>query len=371
MIVSSERLLGPDGSFAPGWVRVDTDRGLVAEIGAGQAPGPVDVTGEYVVPGLVDIHCHGGSGASFATTDPEEARAALALHHRHGTTSVVGSLVTAGPEELERQVAALVPLAEGGEITGIHLEGPWLSPLHRGAHDPGQLRPPTREEVERLLHAARGHLRMVTIAPELPGAMEAISLLRQAGVVVAVGHTDCDADGLREAVRAGASVVTHLCNAMRPIHHRDPGPIPAALAEEDLTVELIVDGVHVHPEVVSLLHRASRARVALVTDAMAAAGCPDGSYELGSLAVEVVDGVARLEGSDSLAGSTLTLARAVRTARAAGIPTADTLVAATSTPARALGLDRGTLAPGAPADLLTLDEDLVPTGVWRAGQLLS
>ena len=283
----------------------------------------------------------------------------------------MASLVTAAPDDLLRQVETLVPLAREGEIAGVHLEGPWLSPLHRGAHDPELLRPPTRDEIEALLRAAEGHLRMVTIAPELPGALEAITLLREAGVTVAVGHTDCDADGLREAVRAGAGVVTHLCNAMRPIHHRDPGPIPAALAEPELTVELIVDGVHVHPDVVTLLQRGARARVALVTDAMAAAGCPDGAYQLGGLAVSVVDGVARLEDSDALAGSTLTLDRAVRTAHAAGVPLVDAVVAATLTPARALGLDRGALVPGAPADLLVLGEDLVPTSIWREGKLLT
>lgn len=367
MIVAGERLLGPDGSFGPGWVRIDPARGVVAEVGTGPSPGAAESTWPYVVPGLVDIHCHGGAGASFATTDPDEARAALALHRRHGTTSVVASLVTAAADDLRRQVDTLVPLAEAGEIAGIHLEGPWLSPRHRGAHDPDLLRQPDGAEVEQLLHAGRGHLRMVTIAPELPGAPEVIGLLREAGVTVAVGHTDCDADGLRDAVRAGASVVTHLCNAMRPIHHREPGPVTAALAEEGLTVELIVDGVHVHPEVVALLHRASRARVALVTDAMAAAGCADGAYTLGGLGVDVVDGVARLRGGDALAGSTLTLDRAVRTAHAAGLPLADALVAATRTPARALGLDRGTLLPGRPADVVALDEQLAPVAVWRAG----
>lgn len=370
VFLSSERMLGSDGEFAPGWVRVDPARGVIAGLGAGDAPGPVEASGAYLVPGLVDMHCHGGDGASFATTDPDEARTALGLHRRHGATSVMASLVTAGVADLEAQIATLVPLAQSGEIVGIHLEGPWLSPLHRGAHDPELLRPPSREDVERLVRVAQGHLRMVTLAPELPGALEAIALLRRAGVVVAVGHTDADADGLRSAVRAGASVVTHLCNGMRGIHHREPGPVTAAIAEEDLTVELIVDGLHLHPEIVQLLHRASRARIALVTDAMAAAGCGDGRYQLGSLGVEVSDGAARLVEGGSLAGSTLTLDRAIRIAHAGGIPLHDAVVAATATPARALGLDRGTLAPGAPADLLLLDGGLEPAAVWRSGRLI-
>ncbi len=252
-------------------------------------------------------------------------------------------------------------------MAGLHLEGPWLSPQHLGAHDPDLVHPPTAQEVERLLEAAQGQLRMVTLAPELPGAMETISTLRQAGVVVAVGHTDCDADQLRAAVRAGASVVTHLCNAMRPIHHRDPGPITAALATPGLTVELIVDGVHIHPDVVALLHRASRARVALITDAMAAAGCGDGAYQLGGQAVEVTDGTARLTGGGSIAGSTLTLDRALRTAHRAGVPVEAAAVAATRTPAATLGLPQGQLRPQAPADLLALDEALLPVAVWHRG----
>lgn len=367
MYLAGESMLGVDGLLEPGWVRIDVDQGVIAEVGMGQAPGQAETSGAYLLPGLVDMHCHGGGGATFATTDPDEARTAIALHRAHGTTSVMASLVTATIEDLEHQMATLVPLAQSGEIIGIHLEGPWLSPHHRGAHDPDLLHAPTRAEVERLITTGEGHLTMVTIAPELPGALEAIAVLRQAGVTVAVGHTDCDAAGLRQAVQAGASVVTHLCNAMRPIHHRDPGPVTAALAAEGVTVELIADGVHLHPEVLALLHRAAQSRVALVTDAMAAAGSADGHYRLGSLGVDVVAGIARLEGGGSIAGSTLTLDRALRTAHHAGLPLAHAAVAATQTPAQALGLNAGTIAPGRPADLVLLDDTLNVAEVWRDG----
>lgn len=374
MIIASPRILLPDGSLRPGRVRTEGPRiAQVALDGASDsAQESADLTVPILAPGLVDMHCHGGGGASFATTDPDEARAAVDLHHRHGSTSVVASLVTAPVDVLEQQLATLAPLVREGSgvLAGLHLEGPWLSPQRPGAHDPSLLRHPDAADVDRLVAAADGQLRMVTLAPELPGATEAITRLVDAGVVVAVGHTDCDADGLRAAVAAGATVVTHLLNAMRPIHHREPGPVTAALAEQSLTLELIVDGIHVHPEVVDLLHRATRAKIALITDAMAAAGCGDGSYTLGSLQVEVRDGAARLAGGGSIAGSTLTLDRAVRGAVATGVPLGAALRSATSVPARALGIDAGSVQVGAPADLVALDDDLVPVQVWRGGDTL-
>lgn len=374
MRLSSTHMLWPDGQLAPGWVRVDG--GIITEVArTPELPpvGPGSVHTAYLAPGLVDIHCHGGGGATFATTDPQEARAAAAMHHRHGSTSVIASLVTASAADLLAQVATLVPLAREGLVAGIHLEGPWLSPLHRGAHDPELLRAPEMSEVEALLEAAQGHLRMVTLAPELPAAGEVLDRLVRAGVSVAIGHTDADATQTAAAIAAGARVVTHLCNAMRPVHHRAPGPIPTALADPGVTVELIVDGVHVDPLVLGLLARGARARVALVTDAMAAAGCADGRYLLGTLPVEVVDGIARLVPEDgsrtpgAIAGSTLTLDRAVRNAvrLVDGMSPDTALDAATRVPAAALGLSAGTIEVGRRADLVLLDEQLTPVQVWR------
>lgn len=353
LLLASPRRLTPDGTLAPGWVRVRA--GVVQEQGYGAPPASADLEAAYLSPGLVDVHCHGGGGHTFATTDPAEAQAAAAVHRAHGTVSVMASLVTATVDELEAQVRTLVPLAREGVVSGIHLEGPWLSPLHRGAHDPDLLLDPTPADLRRLLAAAEGQLRMVTLAPELPGALETIGTLVDHGVVAAVGHTDADADQFRAAVDAGARMVTHLCNAMRPVHHRAPGPIVTALNDPRVTVELIADGVHVDPAVLDLLARSARSDVVLVTDAMAAAAAGDGRYRLGALDVEVVGGVARLAGGGSIAGSTLTLDRAVRTAVGSGIPPARALTAATLAPAAALHLRPR------PAGLLAWDEHLHPT----------
>lgn len=365
-LIVAERLLLPDGRLVPGWVRVR--EGLVVETGTGARPGPADLSVPVLSPGFVDVHCHGGGGASFSSSDPDDPSVAASTHLRHGTTTLLASLVTAGEDELREQVVRLAELAARGVVAGIHLEGPWLSPLHRGAHDPAQLRSPDPGEVDALLHAADGHLRMVTLAPELDGGTEAVGRLVRAGVTVAVGHTDADGPQLRAAVDAGASVVTHLCNGMRPIHHRRPGPVVEALADPRLTVEVIADGVHVHPDVVDLVRRSARSQVALVTDAMAAAGGEDGRYTLGRLEVEVRHGVARLVEGGSIAGSTLTMDRAVRTAVGAGWPVAAALTAATSTPARAIGLCAGTIQVGRPADLVALDDELTVLRVLRGGR---
>lgn len=369
MILTSDKVLHPDGILRPG--RVTVEGGLVTEVEplSASAARSAGSHTAYLTPGMVDMHCHGGGGAAFATTDPEEVRRAARTHHRTGTATVTASLLTAPMPTLLEQVRTLVPLVDEGVVAGIHLEGPWLSPDHHGAHDPSLLRGPEVTDVRALLEAGQGRISMVTLAPELPGAEAVVRLLVAAGVRVAVGHTDCDGEGLQRAVDWGARVVTHLCSAMRPIHHRDPGPVPVALADDRLTVELIVDGIHLHPQVVGMLTRAARSRIALVTDAMAAAGSGDGRYRLGALPVDVVDGVARLEGG-GLAGSTLTLDRAVRTAVGYGMSPASALVAATATPARTLGLAAGVLRAGASADLVAWDESLHPVRVWRAGHEL-
>ncbi|KUG53370.1 N-acetylglucosamine-6-phosphate deacetylase [Serinicoccus chungangensis] len=368
MVLSGEQVLWPDGTLAGGWVAVEGDR--ITQVGRGAPLYPADRHTPFLAPGFVDMHCHGGGGHTFATTDPEEVHAAAATHHAAGTTTVVASLVSADPQTLLEQVRALAPLVRGTMIAGIHLEGPWLSPLHRGAHRLEDLRHPDPAEIDALLEAGAGTICMVTLAPELPGGMEAVRRFVAAGVVVAVGHTDADADQLREAVDAGATVVTHLFNAMRPLHHRDPGPVVAALADPRLAVELIVDGVHVHPDVVELTVRSTLSRIVLVSDAMAGAAAADGRYRLGPMDVEVVDGVARTLDNGSIAGSTLTLDRAVRTGVAAGVARCAALLSATWGPARTLGLDAGQLAPGHRADVVGLDRDLEVRLVLRHGEVL-
>ncbi len=362
VLVSSPQMLFPDDVLRPGWVRLEA--GKVGEVGTGRPPGTADLECAYLTPGFVDVHCHGGGGHSFATTDPDEAVMAAAAHREHGSTAVMASMVTASIDELETQVATLAPLARDGVVAGIHLEGPWLSPSHRGAHDPHLLRNPLPADIDRLLAVADGQLRMVTLAPELPGAHLAIEQLTRQGVVVAVGHTDANSVQLRAAVDAGARVVTHVCNAMRPILHRQPGPVAAALNDRRVAVELVADGVHVHPEMVALLTRAALGDVLLVTDAMAAAGADDGPYRLGSLDVDVVDGVARLRDGGAIAGSTLTMDRAVRTAVFCGMPPERALASATRLPAQALGLPRAEFVTGGAGPVLALDEAFEPLVVW-------
>jgi N-acetylglucosamine-6-phosphate deacetylase len=325
----------------------------------------VDLGGRYLAPGFVDMHVHGGGGASFL----DDPRAAVAFHQRHGTTTCLASLVTAPIPELATQVSALTPLVADGVIAGVHLEGPFLAAARCGAHDPALLRAPARADVATLLDA--GPVRMVTIAPELPGAPEAIRQVVDGGTVAAIGHTDATYDEARAGLAAGATVGTHLYNAMRPLHHREPGVI-TALLDSDVTLELVVDNVHIHPALVSWTVRVAAAgRIALITDAIAAAGVGDGAYRLGGLEVTVLDGVARLTQGGSIAGSTLTLDAALRHTVASGVPLVDAVAALTSVPAQALGLDAGTLSVGAAADLVVLSPSLEVDGVMARGEWIS
>ncbi|HET9141206.1 N-acetylglucosamine-6-phosphate deacetylase, partial [Actinophytocola sp.] len=255
-LIAGGRVVTPGGVLDPGWVLVEG--GAISAVGTG-APPPaeevVDATGAWVVPGFVDIHCHGGGGESFAGAEPDRVRRAVAAHRRHGTTTLLASLVSRPVPELARQVAELAELVEDGLLTGIHLEGPFLSTARCGAHDPAILRPPDEDAVNTLLAAGRGAVRMVTIAPELDGALPAVKQLVGAGVLAAIGHTDATEAQVLPAVDAGASVATHLFNGMRPLHHREPGPIGTLLDDERVTVELICDLVHVHPSVIRLAAR--------------------------------------------------------------------------------------------------------------------
>jgi N-acetylglucosamine-6-phosphate deacetylase len=357
--VAAEHVVTEQGVLDDAVLVLDGDR-IVKVAGDDRSAGVERLQG-WLVPGFVDTHCHGGGGADYATTDVEEARRAAAFHLAQGTTTTYASLVTADLAELERQLATLVPLVEAGALAGIHLEGPYLSPEHPGAHRTDLLRNPDRDSIGRLLEAGRGRIRMVTLAPERPGGRPAIAQLREAGVVVALGHTDADEAALREALDAGASVATHLFNAMRPIHHRAPGPVPVLLTDPRATVELICDGFHLHPDVVRLaLAAAGPDRVALVTDAMLAAGAADGDYRLGSLPVRVSAGQARLIVEDgslgSIAGSTLTMARAFEFVVGLEVGIADAARMASTTPARRHGLDDvGVIAAGRQANLCLVD----------------
>lgn len=378
-VVRADLVLTPE-PLPGGWVRIEGER--VAEVGTGPAPAGhaagdvVDLGDRVLAPGFVDIHAHGGGGAAY-TDGASAARTVLETHLSHGTTSAMASLVTDEIATLADQIRALGPLVRRGEMLGIHLEGPWLSGLHCGAHDPDSLRDPRPEDVARLLAAGEGAVRMVTLAVERPGGMEAVRQLREAGVVVALGHSHATYAEARAAIEAGASVATHLFNASRPIDHHEPGLIVALLEHPQVTVELIADGVHLHPSIVRDVARAAPGRIALVTDAMAAAGRGDGDYRLGPQQVEVRDGVARLAGEGTpdqddgvIAGSTLTLDRAVRyCVRTAGLDLVDAVRAATLTPADAVGQeDVGRLASGAWADMVLLGPDLEVEEVRWHGQ---
>jgi N-acetylglucosamine-6-phosphate deacetylase len=355
-VLSADKVITLDGILEPGWVEIDGGR--VTAVGQGVPERP-DLHGAVIVPGFVDIHCHGGGGASFDSADPEECARAVAFHRERGTTTLMASLVTAAPDDLLRRAAVLSDLAADGVVAGIHYEGPFLSAARKGAHDPALLRDPDPATVERLLKVP--HVRMMTIAPELEGGIDALRRVRDAGAIPAVGHTDATYEVTREAVRAGARVATHLFNGMRPLHHREPGPILALLDAPDVVVELIGDGVHLHPAVVAHIARTTGAsRATLVTDAIAAAGMSDGDYELGGLGVEVRDGVARLSGGGSIAGSTATVASVFRRAVFdSGLSLTEAVRMTATTPAALLGLsDRGAVSPGLRADLLVLDDDL-------------
>lgn len=364
-IVSAKRLF--DGtSFQTGWVHVEGE--MIVEVGVGTPSGVPDESVDLLVPGFVDVHSHGGGGASFVTEDPEDVARAVATHLAHGTTTMVASLVTGSTPALERQVAVLAKEVERGTIAGIHLEGPWLAPEYKGAHDLALLADPEPGAVAALVDRGRGKVRMVTIAPELPGAMESITFLAERGVVAAIGHTNAAHAATVAAIDAGATGATHLFNAMPSLHHRAPGPVLALWADDRVFVELIFDGVHVAPGLAAFVMNSVPDRAVLVTDAMAAAGSADGDYVLGDLPVEVRDGVARIAGTETIAGSTLILDQAIRNAVAAGVDLAVALRAATSTPARYLGLtDVGRIEPGLRADLVVLDDDLTVVRVMHRG----
>jgi N-acetylglucosamine-6-phosphate deacetylase len=366
-MISAAAVVGDGRICRPGWLETAGRRILGCGDGLPPRPADVEFPDSVVVPGFVDMHVHGGGGASY--TDACESVAEF--HRCHGTTTTLASLVTAGPAELIAGVRSLAGATRAGTVAGIHLEGPWLSPSRCGAHDRTLMRDPDPAEIDAVLAAGDGAIRMVTLAPERPGCDAAIRRFLDAGVVVAVGHTNATYEQTRHAIALGATVGTHLFNAMPPLHHREPGAALALLSDPRVTVELIADGVHVHPAVLrAVIESAGPRRVAVVTDAMAAAGCADGKFQLGGVPVEVVDGVARVQGTTTIAGSTATMDRLFRMVAAPGSDAA--LAAAvemtSTTPARALRLDSvGALRPGYDADLVVLDGELRVSAVMVLG----
>jgi N-acetylglucosamine-6-phosphate deacetylase len=346
-------------------VEVEGDR--ITAAGPGDRSGGTDLDGGFLVPGFVDLHVHGGGGASF---DGPDCGTAAATHLKHGTTTMLAGLVTSRVEEMTAAAERLLRLVDEGTVAGLFYEGPFLSPARRGVHSLPLLLPPDPATLTRLLGAGYGAVRLTTVAPELPGALDLVRHVVESGAVAAVGHTDASYEECKAAFDAGARVATHLFNGMRPLHHRDPGPVAAALDDERVVCELIADGHHLHPAALRLAFRAAGpSRVALVTDATEGAGGVDGDYRHGDVTVSVRNGRAVLAGTTTLAGSALTMDAALRHAVAVGIPLTSAVTAATSTPARVLGLadEVGSIRAGARADLVVLDRELGVRQVIRRG----
>lgn len=384
-----------------GLIAIDGDRIAYAGQAAGFDPEAFDgfqsairlgvPSGSYLLPGLIDLHCHGGNGGDFPSGEESSARHAVDFLHRSGTTTFLASMVTAPREDLLRGIELYVRLADEGLVAGIHLEGPFLSHARCGAQNPDYLLEPDLDFMAELAGAAGGKLTTMTYAPELPGAAALVDLMTSHGVTPSLGHTDCDdataaaslaaaREGMESAGFDGVSslpTVTHLFNGMPPMHHRAPGPVAACLRaaqEGKAVVELIADGVHLDPSTVATVFQlVGAANIVLVTDSMAAAGLSDGKYMLGPSAVTVTDGIATLDATGSIAGGTATLLDVVRKTVAAGVELTDALCSATAVPAAVLGLsdEIGGLRRGLRADIIVTDADLELTGVMRNGQWLS
>ena len=334
------------------WIEVSEN--LIRSINSGVHPAPDQIVDGTVIPGFVDIHCHGGGGKYFSALTPCEIHSVVETHRGHGTTSLFASLVTEPIDVLTTQIERLKPFVESGQIAGIHLEGPYLSHARCGAHDPALLVHPELSEIKELLAVADGALSMITIAPELPGAIAAITHLTAAGITVALGHTDGDFGNAAAGTNAGATVITHFMNAM------DKGLNESSfasfvIADERLTVELILDGHHVPYKTAKEIYATIGNRLIFVTDAMAAAGATDGNYTIGKMPVIVKDSVARLESNGALAGSTLTMdAVFLNAITQLDLSVAEAVAATSTRAAKTMGLnDRGEIAVGKRADLLS------------------
>jgi len=388
-VITEATVVTSTGVFDPGWVAVSDGR--IAAVGRGPAPRPserrdglvIEAAGRWVVPGFVDLHVHGGEGAQVNGDSPDEVQDAVKriarYHARYGTTSLLATTVSDTPERLLATVEGVADFIrvgdpEGARVLGIHLEGPWLARVRMGAQNPATLREPSVEELQQLLLAGRGLIRLITIAPELPGAAEVIKAAKAAGVRVAIGHTDATFEQAVTAFTLGASHVTHLFNAMSGLHHRHPGAVTAALLHEEVTLELIADLEHVHPAVLSLVARLAPGRFVAITDAVPAAGLPPGAAFLGALDL-AVEGHRVVLASDpsTLAGSSLTMDRALANlVEVVGLGVPEAVQAAATTPAAVIGMhDIGVLRVGAVADLAFLGDRFVCQATMVGGHIVS
>jgi N-acetylglucosamine-6-phosphate deacetylase len=360
---------------APGYVAMAG--GVVTAVGRGDPPRAPDIAlpGGVLLPGLVDLQVNGYFGEEFLTADADGWARVITRLPQTGTTAFLATFITAPPGVLTaglRAAAALIPaLPAGARVLGVHVEGPFISPRWKGAHHEAWITEPSAGAVAELLDAGRGVLRLVTLAPERPGGMSAVTRLTEAGVLVSVGHSDATARQVAEAADHGARMVTHLFNAQRPMHHREPGVVGQALTDERLTSGLIADMHHVSPQVCVLAFRAAPGRICAVTDAAACAGMPPGSYQLGGEPIELPpgDGEPPVRGDGTLAGSGLRMDAAVGNLAAAGIGLVEAVIAATRVPADLIGRpDLGRIAPGAAADLAWLGDDMRTRATWIGGE---
>jgi N-acetylglucosamine-6-phosphate deacetylase len=365
------------------------DAGILIREGVIEAIGPragmslpagaqeIRATQKAAVPGFIDVHIHGAGGHDVMEGSAETLRVVTRKVSQYGTTSLVATTVTASTEQTLRAVEGIAAYIgqqhesneSRAEILGLHFEGPFISRERRGVHPSEWIQPPSAATLDKFLKAAAGNARMITIAPELLGAAPCIDAAREAGLVVSIGHTDATYEQARAAMARGARSATHVYNAMRPFSHRDAGVIGAVLTSPDINAELIADGVHVEEAAMKLLLLAKgAAHITLVSDGLSATGMPDGKYTLGGFEVTVSGGVCR-NAEGILAGSTLTLDRALRNIVALGIPVSDAVRMLTLNPATLLGIEfkKGSLRVGADADILLLDEGLHVTNVWTRG----
>lgn len=365
--LSAARVITGDSDLSDAWIIIEGDR--IVEIGQGTPP--IQAKAHYdgwLIPGFVDVHVHGGGGGAFDGPNPELA---VNFHKSHGTTTMLASLVSAEIDELKKQIVALLPLVASAQIAGIHLEGPFISPHRCGAHDLDALTDPSADVLSSLIEVGQGKIRMITFAPELIGGLEAIPTMLSHQIVPAIGHTEAGAEVARKAFALGAHHITHLFNAMPSLSHRESTLVAEALADENVVNELILDTHHVVKETAALAIAAAPGRWIAVTDAMSAAGLPDGEYQIGSLPVESRSGVVRLKDGGALAGSTLTMDRAFNNIlKVWGRSPLEAVQATSTRPAKVIGrTDIGRIAVGARADLVEWSEDegigrVMSGGVW-------
>jgi N-acetylglucosamine-6-phosphate deacetylase len=370
MVISADRVLVDGRIFA---CTLEVSAGVITAVTPGTtAVADVHLRNGVLSPGLIDLQLNGWAGVDFVSASDADWVKALEAVAETGVTSVLPTFITA-PTDLLSQALALVSTRptspKAARSLGIHLEGPFLSPVKLGAHNPDHRMDPTEAVITTLLNAASGNLRVVTLAPEIPGGMAAVEQFRAHGVLVSVGHSDANDIQVGAAAERGATLVTHLFNAQRSITSRDAGVSGSALADDRFTCGLIVDLHHVAPDAVRVAFAAAPGRIALVTDAVAAAGMPDGQYELGGQPIFVTAGKPPLRANGVLAGSGLRLDHAIGNAIGLGIDPVVVLEAATTVPARALGAtDIGAIAPGMRADLVHLNDNWNAESVWISGQ---